>query len=1035
MKKSTGTFKKICGKKWKLISIVLILIFSIIVVSGAVEKISTEVQGSADITSGPKIIKVQATENQENSAGTLGLNLQPAPAKSENAEGLQIIQKNEEPQIQADESADNSGKAVVSNSGSSTKENTGENTGENNIVDNAINRQGALEIEKRQTETETTNIRPQAGTGNTPEVINSANEGSDGQTPVQEKKNSIELYSKENADKPAASQENTEDKQKDETGKNVIIVKNEEKPENPKSPESYPNPENNLIQQENSQESSKPAAQKEEQQQAGSGMTQESTAPVQEGQKSPETGQQGKADEISPIGQKENIETPEKKEETEKQAENPENKGDSLKNSLKNSKENDQNPLTEEEKVDTGKSNEERPESSESKPEQTTSFEESGNSQTVLNGPNTDNNERITGQEQGTEDGKGTDTSLEGQQTAGKQEEQTDNVIAEDSEKKLDEDQGKGNTENADTENSGTSPKVNIIRDNEGNNPEISSATTQTTDQVTNSGIKEKENKKEAEEGAKKETEINAGSTGLIKTGEKSEVAAKMCPAVEVQKYKVEISKVKMKACSVTYSPENKGTKSEPKTVTFNWTCPQKTENETQNAVPGLNPEVNKSEENNSKQNVSEENETEEDSWQNIKFILSHTYSSDSFYTTHENVKIEYDGPEALEGQKVDVYIVKKNSPDFSEEEIPELENENGGNDPAIFEKLIREDTESYIQIPAVLNEKGDLLPLTFDPLPAGDYWTVITLAEERDIRPSGPGSGADSDSNLKTDSESNSEPNSELENQKQILSANYFKVLEYEMRAEVPGAVKEGEDFGVNLSLEGNSEEGAENYTYWAVLINEDAYKADLKGNSGGIQAGIENFLSGINFLVNSESGSSDSGANFQNAFSSEPDSSKAKFKMEVQKLIGEGKGAITIGEENQKALFLTSTDLVPGNYFLFAGAYEKDKGLTGMVQKKLTIYVPKIVPLDGKASASPEDSSGSTSIKEKPLSILESKDSIFNSLEAVSFENLSPKIGDAAVQAGILIRDPPKIPSLILGFIVTLLSGLAIVKIRRQP
>ena len=64
-----------------------------------------------------------------------------------------------------------------------------------------------------------------------------------------------------------------------------------------------------------------------------------------------------------------------------------------------------------------------------------------------------------------------------------------------------------------------------------------------------------------------------------------------------------------------------------------------------------------------------------------------------------------------------------------------------------------------------------------------------------------------------------------------------------------------------------------------------------------------------------------------------------KDELKSEIQTLIGEGNGTISIGEENQSTLSLTSLELPPGDYLLLAGAYENDEGLAGIAQKELTI------------------------------------------------------------------------------------------------
>jgi methanogen extracellular protein (TIGR04279 family) len=54
---------------------------------------------------------------------------------------------------------------------------------------------------------------------------------------------------------------------------------------------------------------------------------------------------------------------------------------------------------------------------------------------------------------------------------------------------------------------------------------------------------------------------------------------------------------------------------------------------------------------------------------------------------------------------------------------------------------------------------------------------------------------------------------------------------------------------------------------------------------------------------------------------------------------MIGEGNGTISIGEDNQNTLSMTTFDLPPGNYILFAAAYENGKGLASVAQTELTI------------------------------------------------------------------------------------------------
>ncbi len=74
-----------------------------------------------------------------------------------------------------------------------------------------------------------------------------------------------------------------------------------------------------------------------------------------------------------------------------------------------------------------------------------------------------------------------------------------------------------------------------------------------------------------------------------------------------------------------------------------------------------------------------------------------------------------------------------------------------------------------------------------------------------------------------------------------------------------------------------------------------------------------------------------------------------KDELTTEIQTLIGEGNGTISIGEENQSTLSLTTFDLPPGDYLLFAGAYEKGRGLVGIAQTEVSIREVKKIKRTG--------------------------------------------------------------------------------------
>ena len=166
---------------------------------------------------------------------------------------------------------------------------------------------------------------------------------------------------------------------------------------------------------------------------------------------------------------------------------------------------------------------------------------------------------------------------------------------------------------------------------------------------------------------------------------------------------------------------------------------------------------------------------------------------------------------------------------------------------------------------------------------------------------------------------------------ERKVLSATCFEVMEYELEVDSPNTLKECENLEVNLNLKKAPAQG--NYTYGALLIKEDAYRAEINVSSNGTVDGTDIFVNGIDIInefgINS--------TNYESKFS------KDELTTEIQTMIGEGNGTISIGEDNQNTLSLTTFDLPPGDYLLFAAAYENGKGLASIAQKELTICTAK--------------------------------------------------------------------------------------------
>jgi len=366
------------------------------------------------------------------------------------------------------------------------------------------------------------------------------------------------------------------------------------------------------------------------------------------------------------------------------------------------------------------------------------------------------------------------------------------------------------------------------------------------------------------------------------------------------------------------------------------------------------------------------------------ELVLTYPYSTHPFYTENENVKMDFKGPAAFGQQKVNIYLIQGLNVNSLEEAFTDIRDGNAVSFKEIFDNSTGSTT---LVTTTILNETGDLSsPLTLDPLPAGSYGVLIMLAGNE---------------------------NEEPEAKRKVLSATCFEVLEYELKVDSPDTLKECKNLDVNLNLKKAPAQGS--YTYGALLIREDAYRAEINISSNGTEAGTEIFVNGIDIInefgINS--------TNYESKFN------KDELTTEIQTMIGEGNGTISIGDENQNKLSLTTFDLPPGDYLLFAAAYENGKGLTGIAQKELTISAAK----KSYESDKKQESKTNISTESKSPSTLETEQSILETSSSFGLEDLEPQIRGNILEAGV-IKNPPKLSSFLIGFAGTLMIGIAILK-----
>ena len=123
------------------------------------------------------------------------------------------------------------------------------------------------------------------------------------------------------------------------------------------------------------------------------------------------------------------------------------------------------------------------------------------------------------------------------------------------------------------------------------------------------------------------------------------------------------------------------------------------------------------------------------------------------------------------------------------------------------------------------------------------------------------------------------------------VLSATAFIVAEYELHVSAPASIAKGEDLDISMSLENAPDEN--NCTYGAVLIKDQAYKANIKIDSNGTKNGTSVIVNEVNLIDEFDINSS----NYRSKLT------RDELQTEIQTIIGEGKGSIAIGEKGQKS------------------------------------------------------------------------------------------------------------------------------------
>lgn len=379
------------------------------------------------------------------------------------------------------------------------------------------------------------------------------------------------------------------------------------------------------------------------------------------------------------------------------------------------------------------------------------------------------------------------------------------------------------------------------------------------------------------------------------------------------------------------------------------------------------------------------------------KITLAYPYTTHPFYTEKDKINVDYKGSADFGKQKVNIYLVEGVNLNSLDEALTKIRDK----DTVKFKEVFYNSTNSTTLITNMtLNKKGDFpSSLNLGPLPAGSYGLLIMLEGEE---------------------------NEKSESEKKVLSATCFEVLEYELKVKSSNVIKEDNNLDINLNLmkvpgNGNKAPDYGNCTYGALLIREDAYCSEINVNSNGTRAGTSIFVNGIDIIDKFDINST----NYKSKLS------KDELTTEIQTLIGEGNGTISIGEKGQNTLSLTTFDLQTGKYLLFAGAYEKGSGLVGIVQKKVYILEVK----RSTRSNNNQEQNNDLSAESQDTSTLETEQPALDADTSIpfGFEDFEPQIRGEAHQEAAAIKNPPRMTSFLIGFVGTLLIGIAVIKGRR--
>ena len=288
----------------------------------------------------------------------------------------------------------------------------------------------------------------------------------------------------------------------------------------------------------------------------------------------------------------------------------------------------------------------------------------------------------------------------------------------------------------------------------------------------------------------------------------------------------------------------------------------------------------------------------------NTDHIVEYPYDKHPMLTNvsgKNDLDIEFYGSQDFANKGVDVYLIRT-----SPSSLKNAFDAAAKGDTSSFRNLLSSSYE--ISLNKSLNSSGDM-SMSFDRVDAGDYVMFVLL-----------------NTSYLTGV-----------NDLLILSATTFQVLEYDSLMSAPKGAAPDSTVRVSMSLI-NATDGS--YTYGAMLVHKDAYRAAISLEFNGTKAGTNLMVNGADIIK---------GYKIAGVGSSNVDKTMAIDL--INDMLGANNGTVTVKstDRNSTSILLVTDGLRNGNYVLLVGVYKPGENLVAFGQSDVTISSGGVGTLTG--------------------------------------------------------------------------------------